>query len=53
MAIILTQAVPSHDPGGKVRPVWPVDSQVTAVFSECQRYRYQLREIWDASLFIL
>jgi len=38
-----------HDPGGKVRPPWPPDSQVTAVFSQCQRYRYQLREIWDSS----
>lgn len=36
-----------HDPGGKVRPAWPADSTVTAVFSECQRYRYQLREVWD------
>ena len=40
-------AVPQHDPGGKVRPAWPADSTVTAVFSECQQYRYQLREIWD------
>jgi hypothetical protein len=39
--------VPTHDPGGKVRPAWPADSAVTAVFSECQQYRYQLREIWD------
>lgn len=38
-----------HDPGGKVRPAWPADSAVTAVFSECQRYRYQLRETWDSS----
>ena len=36
-----------HDAGGKVRPSWPADSVVTAVFSECQWYRYQLREIWD------
>lgn len=36
-----------HDPGGKARPAWPVGSVVTAVFSECQRYRYQLREVWD------
>lgn len=40
---------PTHDPGGKVRPAWPADSTVTAVFSECQQYRYQLREIWDAA----
>jgi hypothetical protein len=36
-----------HDPGGKVRPAWPADSKVTAVFSDCGRYRYQLREVWD------
>jgi hypothetical protein len=36
-----------HDPGGKVRPAWPADSVVTVVFSECQGYRYQLREVWD------
>jgi hypothetical protein len=36
-----------HDPGGKVRPAWPADSKVTAVFSDCGRYRYQLREDWD------
>ncbi|WP_243286694.1 DUF1643 domain-containing protein [Geothrix terrae] len=39
----------THDPGGKVRPEWPADSKVTAVFSECGQYRYQLREIWDES----
>ncbi|MBL9161957.1 MAG: DUF1643 domain-containing protein [Planctomycetaceae bacterium] len=43
----MNSAAPSHDPGGKVRPVWPADSVVTARFSDCQRYRYQLREIWD------
>lgn len=36
-----------HDAGGKARPAWPRDSTVSAVFSECQRYRYQLREVWD------
>lgn len=40
-------APPTHDPGGKVRPAWPADSTVTARFSDCQRYRYQLREIWN------
>lgn len=45
----MSPAAPTHDPGGKVRPAWPVDSQVTAAFSECQQYRYQLREIWDTS----
>ncbi|MGE0040620.1 MAG: DUF1643 domain-containing protein [Vicinamibacterales bacterium] len=44
----MTVAVHKHDPGGRVRPAWPEDSTVTAVFSVCQRYRYQLREIWDA-----
>lgn len=38
-----------HDPGGKVRPAWPTDSEVSAVFSECGQYRYQLREVWDES----
>ena len=38
-----------HNAGGKVRLEWPQDSVVSAVFSECQKYRYQLREIWDAS----
>jgi hypothetical protein len=45
----MSPAVPKHDPGGKVRPAWPSDSTVTAVFSECQQYRYQLREIWDTA----
>lgn len=36
-----------HDAGGKARPAWPKDSTVSAVFSDCQRYRYQLREVWD------
>ncbi len=36
-----------HDPGGKSRPRWPSDSVVSAVFSKCQQYRYELREIWD------
>ena len=45
----MSPSFPDHDPGGKVRPAWPADSTVTAVFSECQRYRYQLREIWDPS----
>ena len=38
-----------HDPGGRVRPAWPADSVVSAVFSECLRYRYELREVWDSS----
>lgn len=45
----MSRSVPTHDAGGKVRPAWPADSTVSAVFSECQKYRYQLREIWDPS----
>ena len=45
----MSTAAPRHDAGGKARPAWPSDSIVDAVFSECQQYRYQLREIWDAS----
>ncbi len=45
----MSLAVPGHDAGGKVRPAWPSDSVVTAVFSECEQYRYQLREIWDTA----
>lgn len=40
---------PVHDAGGKSRPLWPADSKVTARFSDFQRYRYQLREVWDES----
>jgi hypothetical protein len=43
----MSSADPIHDAGGKARPDWPTDSVVSAVFSECQQYRYQLREIWD------
>ena len=43
----MNSPVPTHDPGGKVRPAWPADSRITAAFSDCQQYRYQLREIWD------
>ncbi len=39
----------NHDAGGKVRPPWPADSVVSSVFSECERYRYQLREVWDTT----
>ena len=39
----------THDVGGKIRPAWPTDSRVSAVFSDCQKYRYQLREVWDVS----
>ena len=40
----------AHDPGGKSKPRWPVDSVVTARFSDCNRYRYTLEETWDAEL---
>lgn len=36
-----------HDAGGKSRPNWPINSTVTARFSECGKYRYELHEIWD------
>ena len=45
----MSRTVQKHDAGGKVRHPWPADSTVSAEFSECQKYRYQLREIWDAS----
>lgn len=41
------RVVQQHDAGGKSRPAWPPDSAVSAVFSDCQQYRYQLREIWN------
>jgi len=37
-----------HDPGGKSRPKWPSGSSVTARFSVCERYRYELSEVWDS-----
>lgn len=43
----MSTASEKHDPGGKSRPAWPVDSKVTARFSKCGRYRYELAEIWD------
>src|SRR4051812_33337737 len=46
----MIRVVHKHDPRGKVRRPWPADSIINAVFSDCQKYRYQLREIWDASL---
>jgi hypothetical protein len=39
--------VDQHNAGGKSRPRWPDDSTVTACFSECGQYRYELAEIWD------
>lgn len=39
--------VAQHDAGGKSRPRWPADSTVTALFSECGQYRYELSENWD------
>ncbi len=45
----MSRVLAKHDPGGKVRPAWPADSEVTAVFSKCQQYRYQLREVWDTT----
>ena len=45
----MSRTVQKHDAGGKVRPAWPADSKISAEFSDCQKYRYQLREIWDES----
>ena len=39
--------VERHDPGGKRKPNWPSGSVVTATFSACAQYRYELAEIWD------
>ncbi len=46
---LINNANIKHDAGGKSRPLWPADSKISAIFSECQQYRYQLREIWDES----
>ena len=45
----MTASSKNHDPGGKSRPAWPLDSKVTPRFSACGRYRYELAEIWDES----
>jgi hypothetical protein len=39
-----------HDPGGKKKPNWPKGSEVKVHFSDCQRYRYCLSEIWNSEL---
>ena len=49
MSEVLSAAL-LHDPGGRSKPRWPAGSVVTARFSACGRYRYELAEIWDASL---
>lgn len=36
-----------HDAGGRSRPAWNATSTVTATFSQCGQYRYELSEIWD------
>lgn len=43
----MKKAIVRHNPGGKSKPKWPEDSKVSAKFSNCGKYRYQLREIWD------
>jgi hypothetical protein len=43
----MSSAIQKHDAGGKSRPAWPADSKVTARFSKCGCYRYELAEIWD------
>ena len=37
----------THDPGGRRKPRWLPDSVVTAEFSDCERYRYCLSEVWE------
>lgn len=37
---------PLHDPGGKVRIAIPASWESEAVFSPCERYRYELSRIW-------
>jgi len=37
----------THDPGGRRKPRWPPDSVVTAEFSDCERFRYSLSEVWE------
>lgn len=39
-----------YDPGGKRKPSWPADAVVTAQFSACNRYRYELTETWNEAL---
>lgn len=36
-----------HNPGGRLRVQWPADSTITARFSACDLYRYELREVWN------
>ncbi|ADV82938.1 DUF1643 domain-containing protein [Terriglobus saanensis] len=45
-----SKVTPPHDPGGKSKPRWPADSNISAHFSPCKRYRYTLTEIWDSQL---
>lgn len=40
-------SVLAHDPGGRRKPAWSADSQVSAKLSDCGRYRYALAKIWD------
>jgi hypothetical protein len=46
-----SQAAPTrkHDAGGKSRLKWPSGSSVSARFSVCERYRYELSEVWDSN----
>lgn len=37
----------THDAGGRSKPAWPADSTVTAAFSTCGCYRYNLIETWS------
>lgn len=44
----INDSTPKHGAGGKSRPKWPSDSTVTTRFSDCERYRYELCEVWDS-----
>jgi hypothetical protein len=43
----LFEPAPKHDPGGKVRLAIPPHWKSNAVFSPCERYRYELSRIWN------
>ncbi|MGJ4802463.1 DUF1643 domain-containing protein [Luteimonas sp. SDU82] len=43
----MSEQAARHDAGGKSRPAWPADSKVKPTFSSCERYRYQLSEVWN------
>jgi hypothetical protein len=42
-----------HDPGGRSKPKWPADSCIGAVFSDCNRYRFELDEVWGTRPLVM